>query len=127
MKLPGINIQFPISKLILSGKKTIETRHYSLPEKYVGQEMFFIETPGKNGNFSARIVAIIVFGKSFQYSNSDDFYADKARHFVSPKSPYRWKKALTKWGWPILRLQILPKAVPAPKRRGIRYTREIKL
>ena len=51
--LPAINIQFPISELILSGKKTIETRTYALPEKYIERDLYLIETPGSNGAFKA--------------------------------------------------------------------------
>ena len=126
MKRPGINIQFPISRLILSGEKSIETRHYPLPDKYVGKEMYFIETPGTEGTFRARIVAVVVFGESFQYRNSNEFYADQSRHFVDRQSPYRWN-GQHKWGWPILKLKVLPKSLDAPKRRGIRFTREVQI
>jgi len=124
---PGINIQFPISTLILSGKKTVETRVYPIPPDYIGREMLIIETPGPKGRFKARIVGIIVFGKSFQYKSSAEFYQDKDRHCVSPESPWKWQPGKKKWGWPILQIKQLDKVFPAPPRRGIRFTKDISL
>ena len=40
--LNGINIQFPISQLILSGDKTVETRTYPIPERYLGVDLALI-------------------------------------------------------------------------------------
>ena len=34
----ALNVQYPISQDILSGEKTIETRTYVIPEKYLGKE-----------------------------------------------------------------------------------------
>ena len=89
--IPGINIQWPISELIVNGKKTIETRKYPLPEKYIGQTLALIETPGPKGKFRARITALIKFGPSFQYQNKKEFYKDTKRHCVSQKSEWEWK------------------------------------
>lgn len=60
-KLPGINIQWPISEMIIDGEKTIETRKYAILDKYIGQELALIETPRPKGKFKARIRAIIKF------------------------------------------------------------------
>jgi len=65
-KLTGINIQFPISRLILSGEKTVETRTYPIPEHYINQELAIIETPGRDGDFKARIVGTIIFSGCFR-------------------------------------------------------------
>ena len=99
----GINIQWPISQDILSGKKTIETRTYPIPEKYLNVEMAMIETPGKHGKFKARVVAIIKFTDYFQYKSKKSFYADKDKHLVTPDSPWAWQDK-EKWGW---KLQII--------------------
>ncbi len=99
----GINIQFPISQEILSGEKTIETRTYALPDKYVGRTLVLIETPGKNGKFKARAIAKIIFGESFQYPNPKTFYKDYEKHLVDKKSVWAWQDK-PKWGWPILKV-----------------------
>ncbi len=122
--LTGINIQYPISQLILCGEKTVETRTYPIPPKYLGQEMLMIETPGKIGKFKSRSVAIIVFKKSFQYKNSKDFYKDKKSHGVDHDSPWAWSDKKPKWGWQIESIrQIKPKSVD--KRLGIKFTLNI--
>lgn len=124
-KLTGINIQFPISRLILSGEKTVETRTYPIPEHYIGRELAIIETPGRDGDFEARIVGTVVFSCCFSYENKTKFYADKKRHHVSADSPWRWDSAKPKWGWEISKITKMNKPIPAPKRRGIVYTKDI--
>jgi hypothetical protein len=126
-KLTGINIQFPISRLILSGKKTVETRTYPIPEHYIGRELALIETPGRNGDFEARIIGTIIFSGCFAYQNKTRFYADAERHHVSADSPWRWNDEKPKWGWEIIKMTRLEKPIPAPKRRGIVYTKDIEL
>lgn len=117
----GINIQFPISQLIISGQKKIETRTYPIPSAYVGQEMAIIETPGASGNFKARIIGTIVFGDSFQYKSKSEFYKDSAKHKVTPDSPWKWADK-PKYGWPILKIIKLKEPKVAPQKKGIRYT-----
>ena len=117
----GINIQYPISQLILSGEKTIETRTYPIPAKYLGQDMLMIETPGKTGKFKSRIVAIIRFDECFPYKSSKEFYKDTKGHCVTPDSNWAWTDEKPKWGWPVKYLALVkPKSVA--KRLGIKFT-----
>jgi hypothetical protein len=117
----GINIQYPISQLILSGEKTIETRTYPIPEKYLGQDMLMIETPGKTGKFKSRIVAIIRFDECFHYKNSKEFYKDTKRHCVTPDSAWAWTDEKPKWGWS-LKIKKIKTSILCSKKIGIRYT-----
>lgn len=117
----GINIQYPISRIILDKSKTIETRTYPIPEKYLGQELLFIETPGKEGDFKARIVGTIKFKSCFLYKSKADFYKDIKKHKVGKDSPYAWKDK-PKWGWIVESVKPLKKPVPAPKKKGIKFT-----
>jgi len=121
-KLPGVNIQYPISQLILCGKKTVETRTYPLPAKYLNQEMWIIETPGKSGNFKSRIVGRVIFKRSHQYRDKLDFYKDKKRHCVTPDSPWAWTD-LPKWGWELELVHVLKIPVPLNQRIGIKFTK----
>lgn len=125
--LTGINIQFPISSLILSGKKTIETRTYPIPAHYIGQEMALVETPGKEGKFKARAIAIIKFGPSFRYKSKTEFYADSSYHCVTPNSPWAWDAKKGKWGWPVQVIKILKNPKQISKRVGIKYTNNIEI
>lgn len=125
--LPGLNIQYPISRLILSGEKTVETRIYPLPDIYIGREMAIIETPGKTGKFKARIVGIVVFSRCFKYKSKRQFYDDIEKHRVTPDSPWRWEPSKPKWGWEIDKVHLLKEPKTAPLKRGIVYTKDIRL
>ena len=124
---PGLNVQFPISRLILDGSKTIETRTYPLPKAYVEKEIILIETPGKKENFKARMIAIVVFGESFKYKSKRNFYLDQKSHHVSPSSQWRWQPEKPKWGWPVLSVRRLPVEQLAPSNRGIKFSKEIEV
>lgn len=123
--LPGLNIQFPISREILSGKKSIETRTYPIPKAYLGKTLFLVETPGRNGQFKARVVAKIRFSDCFKYPSKAAFYRDSSRHLVTPDSPWAWQDK-AKWGWVIESVEALETAFPAGK-IGIKYTLGIRL
>src|SRR4051812_17550560 len=107
----GINIQWPISSRILDGTKTIETRTYPIPLKYIGKDLLIIETPGKEGKFKARIVGLVRFSGSFKYSSREHFAADHGRHLVSRDSPWFWK-GKAKWGWEIVSVKRFPHSKP---------------
>lgn len=123
----GINIQFPISRLILEGKKTVETRTYPIPKSYIGQELAIIETPGKTRNFNARIIGTVRFSECFEYENEKQFYLDKKRHCVTPDSPWKWTKGKTKWGWPVQVLRQFPLPIPFQGKRGIVYAKAVEI
>lgn len=123
----GINIQWPISQLILSGEKTIETRTYPISEKYIGKELLIIETPGKKGNFKSRIAGIVIFGKSFPYESKAAFYKDQAFHKVDQDSIWAWNNSKPKHGWPIIKMVRFKKTMPLKKRSGIVYSTNIQI
>jgi hypothetical protein len=127
MKLPGINIQAPWAELIIAGKKTVETRLYPLPQKYVGKRMAMIETPGRDGRFSSRLVGVVVFGESFSYRSRKQFYADSGRHHVFPDSDFSWDagNGRSKWGWPIVSVERVRKTLPPGFRKGIVFSRHV--
>lgn len=125
--LPGINIQYPISQLIASGEKTVETRTYPIPKRYVGTPVALIETPGPVGRFKARITAIIEFSESFEYETKESFYKDKSRHRVEPDAAWKWNPEQRKFGWPVRVLKVFSKPLPAPKRRGIVFSRHCEI
>lgn len=123
---PGINIQWPISSLILDGRKTIETRTYPLPNRYKEKTLVIIETPGRSGRFKARIVGLIRFSSCFQYGSSSEFYSDIGRHYVRKDSPWAWNENAPKWAWIIDHVTRFEQARVAPKRKGIVFTKVVK-
>lgn len=125
-QLSGVNIQFPISQLILNGEKIVETRTYPLPEKYINRTMWIVETPGKSKAFKSRVVAQVIFTCSFKYESKKHFYADERRHRVTPNSPWAWTKE-PKWGWELKIIKVLPKPFPVKQRLGIKFTKTIEI
>jgi len=128
--LPGLNLQAPWSQMIVDGIKTVETRFYPLPKKYIGQEMALIETPGKNGKFKARVTGIVVFGEPFLYDSKRKFYADQNRHLVCLKnSDYNWDSGMgkKKWGWPIIKIRKIEKPLEVVSTRGIVFARQVEI
>ena len=126
-KYTGINVQFPISELIISKEKTIETRTYPIPDRYVGEEMILIETPGKKGKFKARMRAIVVFTSCFKYSSEKQFYKDVRRHCVTRDSDWAWVPGKEKWGWEVVVRRVFKTPLPLKKRSGIVYSKDIVL
>ena len=122
-KFDGINIQYPISKLIVEGTKTIETRTYQIPKKYLNKEILLIETPGPEGKFKSRAVAIIKFTNCFKYKNKKHFYQESHLHCVTPDSSWAWKEK-DKWGWEVEIVKVLSQPVEI-KKHGIVYRTEI--
>lgn len=123
----GINIQYPISRQILSGEKSIETRTYPIPEKFVGLPLAIIETPGKLGKFKSRIIGIIIFSECFKYQSEKKFYLDRDKHLVGPDSIWAWKSDKGKWGWKIKNVRALKKEIPLKKRSGIKYCKDVQI
>lgn len=124
--LTGINIQWPISEKIISREKVIETRTYPIPEHLLGKEMALIETPGKTGKFKSRITAIIKFTECKRYRNKDEFYEDSNLHLVQKNSDWAWKDK-TKYGWKVEIVEILTPSILFEGKKGIVYTKNIKL
>ncbi len=122
----GINIQYPISQLIVDGKKTIETRTYKIPDKYLNQEMALVETPGKAGKFKARVIAIIKFTNCFQYKSKKEFYAQSDLHCVTEDSIWAWREG-EKWGWNVKIVQKFSSYIEVKKQKGIKFTQHISI
>lgn len=122
----GLNIQYPISLLILDGTKIIETRTYPIPDRLLEKEIAIIETPGKNGGFKSRIVGIIIFSSCFKYKSKKEFYNDFSSHQVSEDSPWAWKDK-AKWAWVIKKVIKFKTPKVLKKRPGIIYTNCIEI
>lgn len=121
----GVNIQWPISQDIVNGSKTIETRTYKIPEKYLNKEIALIETPGPKGNFKARTIAIIKFTNCIEYKNKTEFYKDIEKHLVTKGSSWAWKDK-KKWGWTV---EVIKKISPPVlcTQRGITFRTNIEI
>src|SRR6185437_495894 len=122
--IPGLNVQSPWAELIVSGRKTIETRHYPLPTKYLHVELAVIQTPGSaNPGKKAQIVGTVVFSRCITYGSKQEWKADYRRHLVPENDKaFGYNSNKPKWGWVVKRVTTFPATVAPPKRRGIRFT-----
>ena len=126
--MTGINIQTPWSELLINEVKSVETRSYPLPEKYAGEEIALIETPGRYGRFKARIIGTITFSHSFKYPDQRAWQDDYNRHCVAVDDPvYNWKDDKPKYGWVVSKVTKFDKPLDIRKRKGIIFTSGIKL
>lgn len=126
--MTGINIQTPWSELLINGVKSVETRTYRLPEKYIGEELALIETPGRYGRFKARIIGTITFSHSFEYPDKKAWENDYNRHCVAVDDPvYNWKDDKPKYGWVVSKVTKFDKPLDIRKRKGIIFTSGIQL
>ena len=125
--MTGLNIQCPWAESLIVGNKCVETRGYALPDKYEGEELALIETPGKTGNVKARIICTITFAHSFQYKDENEWREDYNRHLVSEDDPqYGWD-GKDKHGWVVSNVIKFPEPQLAPKKKGIIFTNNIQV
>lgn len=121
--MTGINIQYPFSEMLINGDKCVETRSYPLPEKYEGEELALIETPGKSGEFKSRIIGTITFSHSFKYPDINAWKDDYARHLVEIDDiDFGWKEDKEKYGWVVSNIVKFNDPQPAPEKKGIIFT-----
>lgn len=121
--MTGINIQSPWSQLLIDGNKCVETRSYPLPVKYEGEELVLIETPGKSGDFKARIIGTVTFSHSFKYPDKNAWIDDYARHLVDKDNEnFGWKDDKDKYGWVISDVTKFEEFQEAPENKGIIFT-----
>jgi len=109
----GLEMQDPWAAHLLAGRKSIETRAYSLPAALIGKRIEILQsTKGRHGvsaidnTFSfgdgnVKPVGWCYFKEIIEYHDKPSFVADEERHLVSSCSGYGWKVGATKviYGW----------------------------
>lgn len=124
----GLEMQCPYAEHLLSGRKTIETRGYSLPRPLISAEGSSAEVhidilesdSGKDGVSSipdkVEVLAIkqsknddsipfvrrkgwCTFVESFRYTSREQFEADEQKHLVPAASGYGWDDEKPLYGW----------------------------
>jgi len=131
--IPGINIQWPWSGLLLNKKKTIETRKYPISSKYLGRELAIIETPGPLGRMEAgikkaRIIGTITFESCYQYNDKNHWASERDKHLVQENNKhFYWTEKKKTWAWQVKSVTVFTKPLPPPKKRGIIYAKFCKI
>ncbi len=110
LALPGLNVQWPFSQLMLAGAKTCETRGYALGHRniaWAGVEHWIVETRGPTAVASknavigdavvgarpvkTQIVGTVVFSASVPYADRHTFCLDAAAHRINAGGVYDWR------------------------------------
>ena len=135
--------------MILDGLKTVEARTYKLTG-YLNEDLWIIETPGKgrrgesyigvNGKLTkhghsptsvARIIGIVRFGSSFQYTDLAHWHNDEESHRIPEGSFFDWqgpksKKTPKMYGWKVTSAQALVVPQQRPDKKGMIGCKAIK-
>jgi len=130
--MPGLNIQWPFSQLILLGVKTEEIRTYALEHRGIAKanrEVWIVETKGptnkavKNaivGDFdippqpnAAHIVGTVTFSHSHQYKDQNTFRQARDKHCIAQGSKkYDWDGTSDCFGWQVSKVKALKTPMP---------------
>lgn len=127
-QFPALNVQAPWAELLISGRKTVETRNYPMPTKYVGVPILIFQTPGRQKNVRRGAVGLAWFAESFCYPSIEAFDGDYNRHLVAKDSPdFAWNtnSHKMKWGWPINKAVRFEEPFLCAEPRGIVFTRQV--
>jgi len=103
MKLAGLYVRQPWADAIVHGHKTIETRHYPVPEKHLGHWVAVIATSNtatKAGQRRSQVAGLVCLRGWHLYRSEEEFTSEYAQHRVSPHDPdYGWREDKAKYGW----------------------------
>jgi hypothetical protein len=118
----ALEMQSPWANLLLEGKKTIETRAYSLPNALLGKKIWILQShngqagvssipnhvdvskesdDGGASNHGVRIVGWCKFASVKSYTDQQEFASDESEHLVTADSGYSWVAGKTQvlFGW----------------------------
>jgi len=138
LSLPGLNINWPFSQLILAGLKTVEVRDYALGYRNIAKpdvEMWLVETPAIANAISkgwvldggaavaprptvAQIVGTVTFSRSDEYETLAAFQADRENHQIAKGASYDWGGKGERHAWRVSAVRRLARPVPQPGVKG---------
>ena len=139
LTLRGLDIQYPFSRLIMSGAKTIEARSYALGHRGIaqaGEKMFLIETPGSKsaslavvGDLSigappdhAQVIGTVSFNSSSEYTCLSAWRNDRRKHRIQEGSQYDWNGTGKMHAWCIGHVQGFSQPVAAGSKSQVGYS-----
>ena len=134
--MPGLNINWPFSQLILAGVKTVEVRSYALGYRNIAQpdvEMRLVETSAQADANSkgwvlpggavmaprqekAQIVGTVTFSRLDEYESLAVFRANRRNHRIAKDGHYDWDGKGERHAWRVSAVHRL--AQPAPQLGG---------
>lgn len=109
-----LEMQHPFSGLVVSGKKTIETRAYPLPDALLNVKIGIMQSAKGQDGVSAlpssfplqkstglTRIGWVTFNKCIEYKSRKEFESDAEKHLVDPNSGYGWNDERPMFGWVI--------------------------
>ena len=137
--LPGLNINWPFSQLILAGVKTAEARSYDLGHHNIAHphvEMWLVETPGDPQALAkgmaldgdariaprpqhAQIVGTLTFSRADRYESLESFRSERECHRIGQGGKYDWHGEGDMYAWRVSGTRRLVQPVPQPGRKGV--------
>ena len=119
LSMPGLNVNWPFSQLILAGVKTVEARSYPLGRRNMAQpdvEMWLVEAPPASDAISqgwlfagdlavalrpqrCQIVGTVTFSHSDEYGSLQAFRADRKIHRIAAGGQYDWDGTGKRYAW----------------------------
>jgi hypothetical protein len=113
-----LEMQTPFAMLLLTGRKTIETRAYPLPSELLHRRIQILQTKSGADAVSVLGVAVeftkqeledkgasligwVIFDRVVEYTDRNSFEADESKHKVLKGSGYGWRAndTTTLYGW----------------------------
>ena len=137
--LPGLNINWPFSQLILAGLKKVEARRYDLGCQNTAppdQEMWLVETPGDPQALAkgmaldgdariaprpqhAQIVGTLTFSRADRYESLESFRSERECHRIGQGGKYDWHGEGDMYAWRVSGTRRLVEPVPQLGRKGV--------
>ena len=133
LSLRGLNVQWPFSQLLLSGKKTIEVRAYALGHRgiaHADEDMWLVETIGRTEDANrnavcsdlampprptkAQVIGIVRFASSKKYASTMAFRTDSLYHRIRPEGAYHWNGEGERHGWIVASARMIAEPIPNP-------------
>jgi len=93
-----VYVRTPDEMLLLSGKKTIETATFSLPERFTNIPLYI-------QNEKRQIGGTITFSGSKRYQTLEEFEEDNNKHLVPPSSKFHFNNRIRTYGWIVSRVE----------------------
>ena len=89
-----VYIRNPWACAVVYGRKTIETAHISLPERFTGQ---WLDVQNEQG----LIIGAVCFKGFVRYHTQKAFDEDYEGHMVTQDSPYHYGNRKRAYGWTV--------------------------
>ena len=138
----GLEMQYPWGKLLLDGRKVIETRAYNLPSALIGKRIEILQSKSGKDKVSAvgnivsgeeeikkvvENVGWVIFDRVILYDGREKFESDERKHLVPRDSGYGWKDDTRMiYGWVVKKAVEYDNKVTNKQRTVVKIARRMR-